>query len=555
LLIGLLFANRLNAQLPPFKVALKGDRIPDGLRLTNRAGALFTIDSLAADSQYIAAYYQNLGWLDCQVNHTISESRGYMELTYKILRGNRYLLLLKPAINNPADSADASVMAVIGSYNNQPAAANNIESMVGDILQIYADRGYPYCEINPGDFLKREGSILQGEVNIVPGPKVMIRRIEYPGLKNLDRSFLDKYIGLRLPIPYSSVALKASAWRLGHARFLRESGDYELRYLDTPENGVIYFPIDEISPVVLDGALGYSSKDKSLYGLANGTISNILGKGRQFGFNWQKKDKASQKLRLTYNEPLLFGQPFRLDLAAYQEDRDSLYIESGGQLGFAYTSSSDLEYGLAFGASQISPEPYGRNILPGKNRRWMTIDFTADTRDYPGNPKSGDYLQLEANFTSETTRRDSLFAGVSNNFRTAIIDYRRSIAVAKSQSIYTRLFGRGDFSPNSSIDRQFPIGGSGNLRGYRQDIFYVIRAAIITAEYRLLTGKDGRAYIFGDMALLQKGLGSNKTDQKAGFGVGIAAPVRTGLAIIELAVPSDEGFSSIKLHFGIKAGF
>jgi outer membrane protein assembly factor BamA len=554
ILIGLLHPFGVLAQSPA-KVLLRGERLPDGLVLTNRTGSLFNPDSLSADSIRITAYYQNLGWLDCQLKHSIIEQRDRIVINYVLLKGEMYKLLLVPNIGGSQDSLDTSVKFIIDSYNNSLATSANIENLVDDILQVFADNGYPYCEITPGDFRKLDSAILQVSIAVIPGPMVTVRRIEYPGIKNLDHRFLDNYSGLKPPIAFSTAQFQAISWRLEHARFLKASSAYELRYLDCPENGIVYFPIEEVSPIILDGALGYSSNDKSLYGLANGTISNILGKGRQFGFNWLKKDKASRKLRLIYNEPLFLNQPLRLDLAVYQEDRDSLYVESGGQLGLTYTSTAALEYGLAFGASRISPEPYGRTILPGKNRRWVVINFIADTRDYSNNPKKGDYLQLEANFTNETTRRDSLFAGVSNNFRTAKLDYQRSIPLGKSQTIYARFYGRGEFSGHGSLDRQFPVGGFGNLRGYSQDIFYVMRAAILTAEYRLLTGKDGRAYIFGDMGFIQKGLGSNKTRQKAGFGIGIAAPVRTGLAIIELAAPSDEGLSSLKLHFGIKAGF
>jgi translocation and assembly module TamA len=553
-IIGLLYPLGAFSQSPA-EIQLRGDRLPDRLAISNRTGSVFNPDSLGSDSIRITAYYQNEGWLDCQLKHSITELRGRIVIDYAISKGERYKLLIVPKTSGSPDSLDMSVKAILDSYRNNFATTANIENLVDDILRMYADIGYPYCEITPGDFRKLEKAILQLTVAIVPGPKVIVRRIEYPGLKNLDHLFLDNYTRLKPPIVFSTAQFQAISWRLEHAHFLKGASAYKLRYLEYPENGVIYFPIEEISPIILDGAIGYSSNDKSLYGLANGAISNILGKGRQFGFNWLKKDKASRKLRLTYNEPLFLNQPLRLDLAVYQEDRDSLYIESGGQLGFAYTSTPVLEYGLAFGASRISPEPYGRAIFPGKNRLWVVINFIADTRDYSNNPRRGDCLQLEANFTSETTRRDSLFSGVSNNFRSVKLDYQRSISIGKSQTIYARLYGRGDFSGDGAIDRQFPVGGFGNLRGYNQDIFYVMRAAIITAEYRLLTGRDGRAYIFADMGLLQKGLGSNKTQQKAGVGIGIAAPVNTGLAIIELAAPSDEGLSSLKLHFGIKAGF
>jgi translocation and assembly module TamA len=553
-ILGLILSGNLMAQ-DSLKVVLRGNRLPSGLILANRNGTIYRSDSVAVDSIKIVSAYQNQGWLDCQLQKTVEIRDHRVEISYRIQIGERYRLILIPIINGPDDSTAIAAKSIINSYSNQTASSLIIDNLANDLLQLYANDGYPYCTVNPGDYRKLENGILQVTVTIIPGPTVTIRRTEFTGLKNLDRNFLDTYSSLRPPFKYSSATVNTAAWRLSHARFIKSSADPELRYIDTPENGIIYFPIVEISSVILDGALGYSSKDKSVYGLVNGQVSNILGRGRQFGFNWLKKDKASRKLRSAFSEPLIFDQPLRLDLAAYQDDRDSLYIETGGQVGLTFTPFAAFEYGLAFGISRITPELFGRSVIPGKKRRWLTLNFIADTRDYQANPHKGDYLQFKADFINEITHTDSLFAGASINIRSARVDYQHSLSIGKSQSLYIRIFGRGDFSGDGSIDRQFPVGGFESLRGYNQDIFYVKRAAILTFEYRLLTGTEGRAYIFGDMGILQQGLGFNKTEQKAGFGIGLAAPTRPGLAIVELAAPSDEGVSAIKLHFGIKAGF
>ena len=137
--------------------------------------------------------------------------------------------------------------------------------------------------------------------------------------------------------------------------------------------------------------------------------------------------------------------------------------------------------------------------------------------------------------------------------------------MTRSSTVYTGLSGQGDFSDNVPIDRLFPLGGYGSLRGYRQDIFYVSRSVVATVEYRLLTARTNRAYIFADMALFQipKAAPADSTEQvseshtrfKAGFGIGLAASTRLGFTTIEIAVPHDEGLAAAKLHFGIRTGF
>jgi len=120
--------------------------------------------------------------------------------------------------------------------------------------------------------------------------------------------------------------------------------------------------------------------------------------------------------------------------------------------------------------------------------------------------------------------------------------------------------GRGDFSVNAPLDRQFSLGGHNSLRGFSQDRFYATRAVVASLEFRQLTSKTDRAYIFTDMAIFQYNempFGNrNATDimDKYGIGIGFAAEVGPGMATIEIAVPGDVGFSDTKLHFGLRAG-
>ncbi len=537
------------------KVTLSGDIPAGGIRLVNRPGTFFIPDSLAADSARIVSYYHNQGWLDCRLSVSSTSKKGLTIIKYRLFKGERYRLAFAPIIGCPDDSIATASKSIVDFYANQFASSATIEKIADDILRLCARAGYPYCAVIPGGFRKKAGSILEISIVINPGPRVLVKRVEFDGTRNINPGFLSYYSGLRIPFVYSIDLMNSIVWRLNRAHFLKGVGSPKLRYIDIPENGIVYIPIMEMPPVILNGALGYSSGDKSFYGIFNGAVSNILGGGRQFTFSVSRKDKVSRKLRFNYIEPLFLRRPLALELTAYQDDRDSLYIETGGQAGITITSSISFEYGLALGISRIAPESYGRSIIPNKKRQLISFHFVSDTRDNSANPLNGDYLRLEASFFNEISRGDSMFSSSSKVYRTAAIDYQKSIAVGLSSSIYGGVYARGDFSGLNSADRQFAVGGFGSLRGYGQDIFYVMRAAIFTVEYRLLTGREGRAYIFADMGFLQKGLVSKKIENKNGFGIGILAPTRSGAATIELAAPSDEGVSAIKLHFGFKAGF
>jgi outer membrane protein assembly factor BamA len=540
------------------KVLFEGEKKPGQILLASKVGNKLNSDSLTADSLKIVKYYQRQAWFDCQVSISVKQSGNEADIGYKIITGNRYALEPKLISLGTNDSILAKVEIIRGQYDGLSAISENIENLVGDIVDTYAESGYPYCDAKVNNLSKVDSIHLKLNIDIQPGPYVQIMKLEFPGRKNLDQKFLEEYCGLLAMTDYSTSMISLAARRLSLAPFLKEAGGFELRYSNSPERGVIYFPVKEKSPLVLDGGLGFASKGTTFYGRISGVISNILGKGRQAEFFWSKKDKASRTVRLGYLEPYAFGQPFRLDVSVSQDDRDSLYIESKGSFGLSYLASNTYVYGVSIGGSQISPETYGKSVLASKNRYWVAVNFSADTRDYPINPKGGEYYYLEGNFATENIQGDSVFSASSGNYQTVKLNIQKSLPVSKSSSLYAGLLAQGDFSSVVPVDRQFPLGGFGSLRGYNQDFYYVSKYALFTFEYRLLTSRDGRAYIFGDMATFQLGNLSStgsQTKVKAGFGLGLAAIIQPGLATIEFAIPSDGGIGETKIHFGIKAGF
>lgn len=552
------------------KISFKGDKPSSKIHLFNKPKGEFQPDSLTLDSLKITSFFQNHGWFDCQVAINVRKKREQVEIIYNVDKKERYLLFITINDIGGQHLFSNKVYSVLKRFERKPATASNIENLANVIVEVYADNGYPYCEIKVSDVKTLnseqpdEPRWLKLTLNIQPGPKMTVERIDFPGRKNLDHMFLETYSGLDPPFLYSTAKLKLTQRRLSLVEFLKEAGDFQLRYLKSPAKGVVLFPIRETSPLVIDGAIGYSSSDDEFYGRLSAVITNILGKGRQAKLSWSKKDRQSRWLKVGFSEPYPMGIPLLFDIEVYQNDRDSLLIESGGAIGLSLISSDIFTYGASLGGSRVSPEFYGKSLLAPKERFKLSVNFSADTRDFIANPRSGDYLYIEGVFVSEKIKGNGGFAAGSNNYRRINLKIEKYIPLFKSSTLFAGLSVQGDFSEDVSPDRQFPLGGFGSLRGYKQDIFYVSRSAIVTAEYRLLTSRNGRAYIFSDMAFFQTQRGlmsgnnqdtSSATEFKAGFGVGLAIAVKMGLATIEVAIPHEEGISSAKLHFGIRAGF
>jgi len=540
------------------KVRFIGEKPTSQIALYNRPGRVFQPDSLSSDSLKIITYYQQQGWYHCAVSYDIRNRSGKIEIVYDITKNERYILTIEYNISNLPESNTVDLVDIINIYQNKPASASEIGNLADEIIGLFSANGYPYCEVRFTNLRYQDPNLLSVTLDIQAGPLVTVERIDFPGRQNLDNAFLQKFTDLIPPFTYSTDKLALGQRRLSRTDFISNVDNSELRYIKSPEKGVVVFPIKEVSQLILDGALGYASNDDQFYGRLSAVLSNILGKGRQAKLMWSRKDKSSRYLKIGFTEPYLLGMPFRFGIDVYQDDRDSLFIETGGDIGFQYLSSDIYSYGVSIGTSQLNPELYGRTFLPHKNRLKLSVSFSADTRDYQLNPREGDYLFLKGDFVSETIKADSLFAASNKNYRTAELKLEKYLPLSNSSVIFGGLTAQADFSDNVPVDRLLPLGGFGSLRGYMQDIFYVSRKAIGTIQYRLLTSRTGRAYIFADMAAFQMpnsaGDGS-ATKYEAGFGIGLAAAVKFGTSTVEIAIPRDEGLSAAKLHFGIRTGF
>ena len=540
------------------KVRFTGEKPSEKIALCNRPGRILQLDSLGSDSLKITTFYQQQGWYDCAVSYNIRNRSGKIEIIYDISKSERYLLAIEYNISNLPENISIDLTNIIDIYQNEPAAVSQMGYLADEIIGLFSANGYPYCEVRYANLHYQNPNLLAVTLDIQPGPLVVVERIDFPGRKNLDNTFLQKYTDLVLPFTYATDKLKLAQKRLSRADFIANVDNFELRYFKTPEKGVVVFPVKEVSPLILDGALGYASDDDQFYGRFNAVLSNILGKGRQAKLMWSRKDKSSRYLRLGFTEPYLLGMPFRFGFDVYQDDRDSLFIETGGEISLHYLASDIYSYGVSVGASQLNTELYGKTFLPDKNRLKLSVSFAADSRDYPLNPRDGDYLFLKGDFVSETVKEDSLFAASNKSYRAAEFRLEKCLPLTRSSVLFGGLAAQADFSDNVPVDRLLPLGGFGSLRGYMQDIFYVSRKAIGTIEYRLLTSRTGRAYIFTDMAVFQmpNTVGdSSITKYEAGFGIGLTAAVKFGTSTIEIAIPRDEGLSAAKLHFGIRTGF
>ncbi len=540
-------------------ISMENGPLPRLIDFVNAEGKPFQPDSLSSDSLKIVSVFQDEGYFDCQVAVNYRISPTHADLSFIINRGPRYLLSVTIAVSGSDSVRLFDFDELSQDYTDLPATSANIEKLAMALLERAANAGYPYAEIGFGDFQQIPENRLRVTAIVNPGPKVTIHGLNFPGRHLIDQAFLETYCLFQPGIVYSNKRMRSIARRLNGAAFLKSIGQPKLKFSSYPQNGVIELPITERPALQIEGMVGIASKTKKLFGKADAMISNIFGRGRQLKMEWSRKDEYSSNKELGYFEPSVMNWPVNVQINAFQFDYDSLYIETGLRLTLELTTVSRYAYRIGFGAAQISAESYGRNIIPPKDKLDLLLGFYADNRDYSDNPRRGEVMKMDWRFFFENRHDGGMIDSSGDSYRQIEIMAGKFAPITYSTIVMAQIVGKAIFGDKSVVDRQFSLGGAGSLRGFDQDVFRASRYAVATIEYRYLYHRDGRAYIFADLAgINMKSILAHTPSEtlfKTGFGAGIASRIAPGMAILEIGFPAGENVTEARIHFAIRTEF
>ena len=425
-------------------------------------------------------------------------------------------------------------------------------------LSRLAERGMPFARGEWIDFDIVEENELKAIFKIVPGPVCIVRDFIFEGISRTRPGTITKVLNIRNGELYSESSIRQSEKRIDQSAYLDVVSPLEIEINRGGDSCRIIYHLKELPSTRIDGAGGYvrTRNNSEFIGRVNMDFGDILGTGRAFGLKWSRKDRYSGELRLNYLEPFIFGSRFNLLLEAFQVDRDSLYLESGGNLGFEYQLGGGTKARAAFGLRRVEPESAGR--LTSSTSRSVGLALAYDGTDYPTNPKRGYAVGTGIDY-SYRTNRIVIEGDVPPTTITAIRfdgGWYGSILSGLVVALGVRGWGIVNIDGNAPVDELRFIGGFDLLRGYSEQRFPAFRYGIGAAEIRLLTGKKSRAYLFGDFGAVKSSqIQNDKYRFHPGFGFGLLAPTTLGQFKVEIAW-GESGFPTEPIiNFGVAGSF
>jgi len=457
-----------------------------------------------------------------------------------------------------------------------------LERSIDQILLLYDENGFPYCQVSPSDFKITHEGKLSFSLKVNEGPRVKINRIEFEGLKHTKEKVVRRESRLRRdPFSFFSQSkLNKIVDRLRRLSYIDveeislSAENDPLRGL-CPETGVLKIKLTERKNNSFSGILGYvpspqtfrtvpssGSKKGHLVGKIDLVFDNIFGTGRRVDLDWYKKDPYSSYLSFFYREPWILGLPPTLEVGISQTDYDSTYLQISLDFGLLFSPLEKISWEAKAGWEKVVPGSAGKAYLPHSRKYKAGVSLSINLLDHSGNPRKGLFHRTQVTYgrkrnysTSDFTPKKEVVYDTKFS-----LDLQHFLSTFHKQTFMTGIHIRGMSTDEEPVPfpEQFKLGGINSLRGYREEEFSGTKVAWTNLEYRFLWGSDSRFFVFADYGyffrkarLIEDELFRKISGKKLGYGFGIRIDSRAGLLGIDYGIAEKDRLSEGKIHFGI----
>jgi outer membrane protein assembly factor BamA len=450
-----------------------------------------------------------------------------------------------------------------------------LEKSIENILGLYEESGFPYCQIDPEDFqyTSEPGDStgwLAFKLKITEGPRLRIGKVEFTGEVNTKEKILQRIIGIDSTGYFSQKRLETGLAKLRRASFIKKIKGVELVPQPDPAWAVLQIELEEKTQNSFLGVLGYVPPVQSRSGYFSGKLDfvfdNIFGTGKRAEIAWSKKDPYSFDLFFSFREPYLLNLPLSWGLDLRQVDYDSSYSKLDLNTSLDYSPLERFSFGLSGGWERVTSDERLKAILPSSRKYKFGFGLSLDLLDYPANPGKGLYYKARViygrkkYFTTPGLEPEKTSAHEAR----LLLDMDNFLPLYKNQVMALSFHLRSLTGSEKKIPvpDQFTLGGLNSLRGYREEEFSGDKLFWSNIEYRFLLNSESRIFLFWDFGYFSRRLEDSVTgylekisDSRSGFGLGLKIDTRIGIYEVDYALGQNDRLSEGKIHFGISNRF
>ena len=457
---------------------------------------------LKADLQRI----YNLGYFQ-DVSVSFEVYLGGLKAIFEVVE---YPVIKDIIIEGVQSYSEEEILSLLGIEKGELLNHNKILEGRREIERVYQEAGYilaMFTDLNLSEDGILKIKINEGYINdiIIKGNEktkdfVILRELEFaPGdvlnMNVLQNSF-QNLVKLNLFSEFNPQLERVSIW-------------------DNTANVII--EVVEAKTGLLGAGVTYSTKDGWL-GFVDIQERNLLGNGQTLGFQWQFGGITNYSLN--FYEPWLLGTRTSFGIGIYDRTSKGINVDKvhrrGGNILLGHNLINEWDGMIKYSVENYKEYDDADGSVPDYESvlRSITLQVDRDTTNHPFNPTGGAIDIFSIEYAGD-------FLGGTENFVKYNLDMRRFYPGFKDNHAWGVRLKAGVGEGNLE-KRQYHLGGSESLRGYKSMEFSGDSLLLMNLEYRLPIADNFTAVVFADAGnVWEKGESISLGDLKYSIGAGL----------------------------------
>ena len=379
----------------------------------------YSREKLAGDLEKLNEYYLDRGYIDFSVDSTqvaISPDKRDMFITAGLTEGEKYTVSDVKITGDtvlPKESIEKMVLVKSG----QTFSRQLLELTSDAITATLGNVGYAFAQVNPIPDLDKDKRTVAINLQVVPGPRVNVRRIVYKGNTRTADEVLRREMRQFEGTWYSQAAIDRSKIRLQRLGFF-ESVDVEnVPVAGTNDQVDVVFSVKETTSGSFVFGLGFSQ----LSGLTTSiqlSQNNFLGSGNRVSVEAQRNSYL-QRYAFSFLNPYFTDEGMSLGYNLTWREFDNSNFNTASfsttnrsaqvTLGLPITESDTIsalvgidsnQINVFRGATPASIIDYIDALDQRTFHAWRTeLAWARDTRNDYFTPSRGTYQRVSAEIT------------------------------------------------------------------------------------------------------------------------------------------------------------
>ncbi len=487
-------------------------------------------------------------------------------------------------------------------FTGKPLRYEQIRALQQQVIDRAAQTGYPLARVWLDSLRFERSGPAAGRLRYESGPLIRYGALQVRGDANIDAEVLQRLLHLPKGEIYRQTQIEALSQSLKALPYLEQSAP--IQWLFIGEEAIPILSLRKRNASLFDFLFGLNSRSNpggprfAFTGQLRADFYNAFRHGERFQFQYEQLPSGTRKLAMSGHYPYLGPLPVGATGQFEQFKQDSSFSNLLWRFGISYPLQTQQDISMYWqgGSStllQIDTQQIKQNRkLPEQldvEERGLGLEFKLSRLDEFFNPRKGWALNIDASLLRKNIppnpaitelydpeEPDYDFSTLYDSISTKSTQIRSRAAINGHFPLFElssiklgvhagNLINRSssESSENSTgifRNELFQLGGYRDLRGFDERSLRASSFAILSLEYRWLTGPDSRFFLFADYGWLEeRSVAGNFTQHPLGIGAGLTFGTPAGQLAINLAFGKLQGQSfdwrNPKVHLGYVGRF